>query len=269
MESTFMTPDTGAAGTLPARACVLVVEDTREIAELVTTALRFDGHDVHQAGDGRSALLAARRLQPDLVVLDVMLPGLDGFAVQRELAAADNPPAVLMLTAREGVADKVRGLDQGAEDYVTKPFSLEELLARVRGILRRRELALAKAEDAAASAAAEAGGPGPAGGSGGGRTLTYHDLTLDEDTRDVSRAGARVELTPREFDLLRYLLENAGRVVTKAQILDAVWEYDFGGEANIVETYVSYLRRKLDTTEPRLFHTVRGVGYTLRVQPER
>ena len=240
----------------PAAARVLVVEDTPQIADLVSRALGFEGYDVQVVGDGALALERIAEWQPQLVLLDVMLPGLDGFAVQRALAAAEHPPAVIVVSARDDTVDLVRGLDLGAEDYVTKPFRIEELLARVRTVLRRAT---------AASAAAAVGGVAAAEADAAREVLTFHDLVLDVGTRDVRRGDRHVELTPREFDLLRYLLENATLVLSKGQILDAIWEYDFNGDSNIVETYVSYLRRKVDVEEPRLLHTVRGVGYVLRL----
>jgi two-component system OmpR family response regulator len=233
-------------GATPAR--VLVVEDTPQIAELVRSALSFEGYDVEVIGDGAEALVRIAQWQPQLVLLDVMLPGLDGFKVQRALAVAERPPAVIIVSARDDTVDLVRGLDLGAEDYVTKPFRIEELLARVRTVLRR----------VAATATADAAGtPEPS-------VLAFHDLQLDEGTRDVRRGARHIELTPREFDLLRYLLLNATLVLSKSQILDAIWEYDFNGDHNIVETYISYLRRKLEPLGAPLIHTRRGVGYALR-----
>ena len=185
----------------------------------------------------------ARSLKPDLLVLDVMMPELDGFEVVRRLRGEGSRAPVLFLTAKDATEDKVRGLTLGGDDYVTKPFSLEEVVARIRAVLRRG--------DAVQQAA---------------RTrLVFADLELDEDSHEVWKAGVPVALSPTEFNLLRYFLQNPGRVLSKAQILDHVWQYDFGGEAGVVESYVSYLRRKLDTTEPRLLHTLRGVGYVLRV----
>jgi two-component system OmpR family response regulator len=235
---------------VPAR--VLVVEDTPQIAELITSALRFEGYDVDAVGDGALALERIASWQPQLVLLDVMLPGLDGFAVQRALAGSEGTPApaVIVVSARDDTVDMVRGLDLGAEDYVTKPFKIEELLARVRAVLRR------------AARAAQI----PAGAATTER-LEFADLVLDESTHEVRRAGRLIELTPREFELLAYFLRNATLALSKSQILDAVWEYDFGGDANIVETYVSYLRRKIDVGADvvPLIHTVRGVGYSLRL----
>jgi two-component system OmpR family response regulator len=219
-------------------ARVLVVDDEPAIADLVATTLRYDGFDTKTAGDGRAALADVESFRPDLVVLDVMLPDVDGFEVQRKLADRGLRVPVLFLTARDATEDKVRGLRIGADDYVTKPFSLDELVARIRAILRRTHEA------------------------GGSERLVLEDLEMDEGAHEVFRASGPVELTPTEFALLRYFLLNPRRVLSKEQILDHVWHYDFGGDASIVETYVSYLRRKLG--EPRLLHTVRGVGYVLR-----
>jgi two-component system OmpR family response regulator len=245
---------TADATETPAR--VLVVEDTPQIAELLRSALSFEGYEVDVVGDGAVALTRIAEWQPQLVLLDVMLPGLDGFAVQRALAGAEHRPAVIVVSARDDTVDLVRGLDLGAEDYVTKPFRIEELLARVRTVLRRH-LAAATGAGGGASANANAA---PAT-----RRLTFHDLVLDDGTHEVTRGDRHIELTPREFDLLRYLIENATLALSRSQILDAVWEYDFGGDSGIVETYVSYLRRKVDVEEPHLIHTVRGVGYSLRL----
>jgi two-component system OmpR family response regulator len=224
-----------------AEARVLVVDDEANITDLVGTALRYVGFEVATAATGREAIERARAFRPELIVLDVMLPDLDGFEVTRRLRGEGLRIPVLFLTARDATEDKVTGLTLGGDDYVTKPFSLEELVARVRAVLRRT------------------GGEEPAG------RLVFADLELDEDTHEVFRAGEVLPMTPTEFKLLRYLMVNARRVLSKAQILDHVWEYDFGGDANVVETYISYLRKKVDRVEPRLIHTVRGVGYTLRL----
>jgi two-component system OmpR family response regulator len=221
---------------------ILVVDDEPSITDLVSTVLRYEGFQVETAATGRRALRSVTSFRPHLVVLDVMLPDLDGFDVQRRMAADGLRTPILFLTARDATEDKIRGLTMGADDYVTKPFSLQELVARVRAILRR----------------AEANVPSSS-------RLTFADLELDEDTHEVWRGDRAIDLSPTEFNLLRYLLLNAKKVVSKAQILDHVWRYDFGGDANVVETYVSYLRRKIDVDEPKLIQTVRGVGYTIRL----
>ncbi len=230
------------------KARILVVDDEPNITELVSMALRYEGFDVEVASDGRSALARATAFRPDLMVLDVMLPDVDGFGVLKRIRADGRRVPVVFLTARDATEDKVNGLTLGGDDYVTKPFSVEELVARVRAVLRRTN------------------GDGAAGGTA---RLTFADLELDEDTREVWRGDEPIELTATEFKLLRYLMLNARRVLSKAQILDHVWQYDFGGDANVVETYISYLRKKVDKVEPRLIHTVRGVGYTLRVPAGR
>jgi len=235
-----------ATAVLP-EARLLVVDDEPNIVELLSASLRFAGFEVETAGDGAEALKLARTFRPDLVVLDVMMPDVDGFAVVRRMRENGQRIPVLFLTARDATEDKVTGLTLGGDDYVTKPFSLEELVARIRAVLRRT-----------------GGGIGPAAAS----RLSVADLDLDDDSHEVRRAGELVNLSPTEFKLLRYLMLNSGRVLSKSQILDHVWNYDFNGEANIVESYVSYLRRKIDTIEPRLIHTVRGVGYVLRVPPQ-
>ncbi len=227
-------------GAVP-EARVLVVDDEDSITDLVATALRYVGFEVAVAANGRQALERAATFRPELVVLDVMLPDLDGFEVVRRLRADGVRVPIVFLTARDATEDKVAGLTIGGDDYVTKPFSLEELVARVRAVLRRT-----------------GGGPEQSG------RLQIADLELDEDSHQVWRAGQPVELTATEFKLLRYLMMNARRVLSKAQILDHVWNYDFGGDGSIVETYISYLRKKVDASEPRLIQTVRGVGYTLR-----
>jgi two-component system OmpR family response regulator len=222
-------------------ARVLVVDDEDSITDLVATALRYVGFEVAVAANGRQALERAATFRPELVVLDVMLPDLNGFEVVRRLRADGVRVPIVFLTARDATEDKVAGLTIGGDDYVTKPFSLEELVARVRAVLRRT-----------------------VGGAEQSGRLQIADLELDEDSHQVWRAGQPVELTATEFKLLRYLMMNARRVLSKAQILDHVWNYDFGGDGSIVETYISYLRKKVDATEPRLIQTVRGVGYTLR-----
>ncbi|MDX6225582.1 MAG: two-component system, OmpR family, response regulator, partial [Frankiales bacterium] len=202
------------------------------------------GFEVVTAASGHEAIKVAKAEQPDLLVLDVMLPGLDGFEVTRRLRNDGMRAPVLFLTAKDATEDKVTGLTLGGDDYVTKPFSLEEVVARIRAVLRRHK-------DRQSSAPVES-------------RLRFLDIELDEDTHEVWRAGEPIALSPTEFKLLRYFMENPGRVLSKAQILDHVWHYDFGGEANVVESYVSYLRKKVDTFDPRLLHTLRGVGYVLR-----
>ncbi|MDP9329906.1 MAG: response regulator transcription factor [Actinomycetota bacterium] len=224
---------------------VLVVDDEPAIADLVSTALRYEGFEVEIAGDGNEVLSAVESFRPELIVLDVMLPDLDGFEVKRRLTDRANTVPVLFLTARDATEDKVRGLSIGGDDYVTKPFSIEELVARIRAILRRVN--------------------GIEQGSG---RLRFEDLEMDKDTHEVWRADRPVDLTPTEFNLLRFMLVNPRRVLSKDQILDHVWHYDFGGDASIVETYISYLRKKVDAVEPHLIQTVRGVGYALRLPRE-
>jgi len=225
-----------------ARPRLLVVEDDPNIVELLSASLRFAGFQVATATNGSDAVAAARDARPDLVVLDIMLPDLDGFEVIRRMRDGGVRTPVVFLTARDATDDKIRGLTLGGDDYVTKPFSLEELTARIRAVLRRTS----GEQDPAAK-------------------LNFADLELDEESHEVRRAGAQVSLSPTEFKLLRYLMHNAGRVLSKAQILDHVWQYDFRGDDSIVESYISYLRRKVDTVEPRLIHTLRGVGYVLRL----
>ncbi|MET7422370.1 response regulator transcription factor [Dactylosporangium sp. NPDC005555] len=224
---------------------VLVVDDEASIRALLSATLRLTGFDVKVATGGREALTAAADFAPDLVVLDVMMPDLDGFEVARRLRGGNRPVPVLFLTARDSVEDRISGLTVGADDYVAKPFSLEEVVLRIRAILRRSLGEQQQLVD--------------------GGVLRYADLEMDEDAHEVRRGGHRVDLSPTEFNLLRYLLTNAGRVVSKAQILDRVWNYDFGGDGRIVESYVYYLRRKVDKWDPPLIHTVRGVGYALRL----
>jgi two-component system, OmpR family, response regulator len=229
------------SGAAQAEARLLVVEDDPNILELLSASLRFAGFTVSTATNGTQAVQVARDDRPDLIVLDVMLPDLDGFEVIRKLRDGGTRTPVVFLTARDATDDKIRGLTLGGDDYVTKPFSLEELTARIRAVLRRTS-----------------GQPGPA-------RLTFADLELDEEAHEVWRNGTRVSLSPTEFKLLRYLMANAGRVLSKGQILDHVWSYDFRGDDSIVESYISYLRRKVDSVEPRLIHTLRGVGYVLRM----
>ena len=228
---------------------VLVVDDEEHITELVAMALGYNGFEVERVAAGRAALDAVERRKPDLIVLDVMLPDLDGFEVARRLRQSEGAGArvpIIFLTARDTTSDKVQGLRLGSDDYVTKPFSIEELVERVKAVLRR------------------SGGSGP-----GVHRLAYADLELDEDTRDVWRAGRLVELTPTEYKLLHYLLANARRVLTREQILEQVWDYTFAGNSSVLETYVSYLRHKIDEVDPPLIHTVRGVGYSLRLPPDQ
>ena len=226
-------------------ARLLVVEDEPNIRELLATSLRFAGFEVEVAATGAEAIVAAERNHPDLCVLDVMLPDMDGFSVTRRLRESGRPLPIVFVTARDSVDDKVKGLTVGGDDYVTKPFSLEEVVARIRAVLRRTR----PVDDESS-------------------TLHFADLTLDEDSHEVRRAGRVIEVSPTEFKLLRYLLLNPNRVLSKAQILDHVWDYDFRGEAGIVESYISYLRRKVDTPDVQpLIHTKRGVGYVLRLPP--
>jgi len=224
-------------------AHLLVVDDEPNIVELLSATLRYEGFEVSVAMTGNEAVQVAERVKPDLIVLDVMLPDLDGFSVVRRLRGAGREVPVLFLTAKDAGEDKVAGLTVGGDDYVTKPFSLDEVIARIRAVLRRSQQ----------------------GRSVVPSRLMVADLELDEESHEVHRAGKIVTLSPTEFTLLRYLMVNAGRVLSKAQILDHVWSYDFDGNTNIVESYISYLRRKVDTTEPRLIHTLRGVGYVLRM----
>ena len=225
-------------------ARLLVVDDEPNIRELLSTSLRYAGFEVTAAANGREALDAAEEFQPDLAVLDVMLPDMDGFTVTRRLRSAGRHFPVVFLTARDGTEDKITGLTVGGDDYVTKPFSLDEVVARIRAVLRRT--ASLDDDDAA--------------------VLRVDDLELDDDAHEVRRGGEVVELSPTEFKLLRYLMLNPNRVLSKAQILDHVWEYDFNGDAGIVESYISYLRRKIDPhTEESLIQTKRGFGYMLKV----
>jgi two-component system OmpR family response regulator len=230
------------------RQRILVVDDEPSIVDSVATSLRYEGYEVEEAVNGRAALASVQDRPPDLIVLDVMLPDLDGLEVTRRLRAEGVRSPVLFLTARDSLEDKLAGLTIGGDDYVTKPFSLAEVIARVRVILRRV--------------------PGSEGRAGsGGDVLRFADLELDEGSHEVTRGGVPIRLTATEFNLLRYFLLNPRRVLSKPQILDHVWHYDFDGEQNVVETYVSYLRRKLDQLGPPLIHTIRLVGYTLREPP--
>ncbi|MEU4412045.1 response regulator transcription factor [Nocardia salmonicida] len=228
-------------------ARVLVVDDEPMIVELLAVSLRYQGFEVATAADGAEALDRARTFRPQALIVDVMMPGMDGFGLLRRLRADGVDAPVLFLTARDDVDDKITGLTLGADDYVTKPFSLEEVVARLRVILRRA----GHAEPERAST-----------------RLRFADIELDDDTHEVWKDGEPVALSPTEFTLLRYFMVNAGSVLSKPRILDHVWRYDFGGEVGVVETYVSYLRKKVDTGEQRLIHTLRGVGYVMR-EPKR
>jgi two-component system OmpR family response regulator len=224
------------------RPRVLVVDDEPNIAELLSMALRYEGWDVSTAGTGRAAVISAREQRPDVVVLDWMLPDLDGLEVLKRVRHLDQHVPVLFLTARDAVEDRVAGLTAGGDDYVTKPFSLEEVVARVRALVRRTGVLETP----------------------GDHVVVVGDLVLDEDSRDVSRDGTPIDLTATEFELLRFLMRNPRRVLSKAQILDRVWNYDFGGQANVVELYISYLRKKIDAGREPMIHTKRGAGYVLK-----
>ena len=226
--------------TNPAR--VLVVDDEPNIVDVITMGLTFQGFAVRSAGTGRAAIAAVEAFRPHLMVLDIMLPDMEGFEVASRLGAERAGLPIVFLTARDATEDKVRGLTAGGDDYVTKPFSLEELVARIRTILRRT----GQAEQQSSR-------------------LVFSDLELEEDTREVSRGDRPIELTATEYRLLRYLLLNPRMVLTRAQLLDHVWDYDFAGDARVLETYISYLRKKVDAEGPPLIHTVRGVGYSLRL----
>jgi two-component system OmpR family response regulator len=219
---------------------LLLVDDEDNLRSMLEAALRHSGFEVHPIANGRDAIDAVPVVRPDLIVLDVMLPDLDGFDVCKRLRSSGDRTPVLFLTARDATEDRVRGLTLGGDDYLVKPFSLEELVARITAVLRRTGLDPTTEE------------------------LVCGDLRMDDDAHLVIKADAEVALSPTEYNLLRFLLQNRGRVMSKAQILDHVWDYDFGGDGGVVETYIGYLRRKLDTTEPRLIQTVRGVGYTVR-----
>lgn len=231
-------------------ARLLVVDDEPNIRELLSASLKFAGFEVETASNGIEAIDTAKKYRPDLIVLDVMMPDMDGFEVTRKLRSRGENYPVVFLTAKDDVQDRVAGLTVGGDDYITKPFSLEEVVARIRAVLRR--VSPSQHETAG---------------------LVFDDLELNEDTHEVYRAGTLIELSPTEFKLLRYLMMNANRVLSKAQILDHVWEYDFNGDAAIVESYISYLRRKIDTSTDKdvvpLIHTKRGVGYVLRMPPTK
>jgi two-component system OmpR family response regulator len=221
---------------------VLVVDDEPNIVDVISMALRYEGFAVASAASGAEAIAAVGSFRPHLMLLDIMLPDMEGFDVARRLADEGAGVPIVFLTARDATEDKVRGLTMGGDDYVTKPFSLEELVARIRTILRRAGLAAEQSP-----------------------RLTFADLELDEETREVLRDGRHIELTATEYRLLRYLMLNPRRVLTRAQLLDHVWNYDFAGDARVLETYISYLRKKVDNGGPSLIHTVRGVGYALRL----
>jgi two-component system OmpR family response regulator len=221
---------------------ILVVDDEPNIVDLVAATLGYQGFDVATAANGGEAITAANSFRPHLILLDVMLPDMDGFEVARRLGADRSGVPIVFLTARDTTEDKIRGLTSGGDDYVTKPFSLEELVARIDTILRRVGLSDRQSSQ-----------------------LVFEDLELDDDTREVSRGGRPIELTPTEYRLLRYLMLNPRKVLTRAQLLDHVWDYEFGGDARVLETYISYLRKKVDVDAPPLIHTARGVGYVLRL----
>ena len=221
---------------------VLVVDDESVLAEMVSMALRYEGWDITTAGDGSSAIAAARTARPDVVVLDVMLPDMSGLDVLRRLREQNPRLPVLLLTAKDALEDRIAGLTAGGDDYVTKPFSIEEVVLRLRGLLRRTGVTT---EDS-------------------GAQVVVGDLVLDEDSHEVTRAGESITLTSTEFELLRFMMRNSKRVLSKAQILDRVWSYDFGGRSNIVELYISYLRKKIDSGRAPMIHTLRGAGYVLK-----
>lgn len=224
----------------PVRA--LVVDDEETLSDLLRMALRSEGWDTRIAADGHTALRLAREFEPDVVVLDVMMPGIDGLEVLRRLRADGNDAPVLFLTAKDGVDDRIAGLTAGGDDYVTKPFSLEEVVARLRGLVRRHVMVAGPTEP----------------------ELRVGDLVLNEETYEVHRGGVPITLTATEFELLRFLMRNPRRVLSRSQILDRVWSYDFGGRSSIVEIYISYLRKKIDTLGTPMIHTVRGVGYSIK-----
>jgi two-component system OmpR family response regulator len=225
---------------------VLVVDDEATLTDLLSMALRYEGWEVKTAADGRQALTVARDFKPDAIVLDIMLPDIDGLQVLQRVRADGTDTPVLFLTAKDSLDDRITGLTAGGDDYVTKPFSLEELVARLRGLIRRSIVAVTDESDP---------------------VITVGDLALDEDSHEVFRDGEQVELTATEFELLRYLMRNPRRVLSKAQILDRVWSYDFGGKSSVVEIYISYLRRKIDAGRAPMIHTVRGAGYMLKPAP--
>lgn len=222
---------------------VLVVDDEASLADLLKMALRYEGWEVRTAADGLSAIKAAREFKPDAIVLDIMLPDIDGLEVLHRVRADGSETPVLFLTAKDSLDDRIAGLTAGGDDYVTKPFSLEEVVARLRGLIRRSQLTFSPKSDP---------------------VITVGDLSLDEDSYEVTRDGEVIELTATEFELLRYLMRNPRRVLSKAQILDRVWEYDFGGRESVVELYISYLRKKIDAGRVPMIHTVRGAGYMIK-----
>jgi len=225
---------------------VLTVDDETSLTELLSMALRYEGWEVSTAASGLAAVKTAREVRPDAIVLDMMLPDFDGLEVMRRIRAEQPDVPVIFLTAKDALDDRIGGLTAGGDDYVTKPFSLEELVARLRALLRRSGATTLRNES----------------------QLVVGDLTLDEDSHEVSRAGELINLTATEFELLRYLMRNPRRVLSKAQILDRVWNYDFGGQANVVELYISYLRKKIDANRPAMIHTMRGAGYVLKPAAE-
>lgn len=225
----------------PVRA--LVVDDEATLTDLLQMALRYEGWEIRTAGDGRAALQTAREFKPDVIVLDIMLPDIDGLTVLSRLRADGHEIPVLFLTAKDSLDDRIAGLTAGGDDYVTKPFSLEELVARLRGLIRRSTQTVTDDNDP---------------------EISVGDLVLNEDSHEVHRGGVAIELTATEFELLRFLMRNPRRVLSKTQILDRVWSYDFGGRSSVVEIYISYLRKKVDAARPQMIHTVRGSGYILK-----
>ena len=221
---------------------ILIVDDEPSLVELLSMAMRYEGWELSTASTGTDAVRAARDVRPDAIVLDIMLPDFDGLEVMRRIRAEQPDVPVIFLTARDGVQDRISGLTAGGDDYVTKPFSLEEVIARLRGLLRRTGATTVRPES----------------------QLIVGDLILDEESHEVTRAGEPISLTATEFELLRFLMRNPKRVLSKAQILDRVWSYDFGGQANVVELYISYLRKKIDAGRPPMIHTMRGAGYVLK-----
>ena len=221
---------------------ILTVDDEPSLIELLSMAMRYEGWDVHTAASGGEAVRVARETHPDALVLDMMLPDFDGMEVMRRIRAEQPDVPVIFLTAKDGVTDRIAGLTAGGDDYVTKPFSLEEVIARLRGLLRRSGATTVRPDT----------------------QIVVGDLILDEDSHEVTRGGEPVHLTATEFELLRFLMRNPKRVLSKAQILDRVWNYDFGGQANVVELYISYLRKKIDANREPMIHTMRGAGYVLR-----